>query len=293
VNALVNASDQMVNHYRYTPFGERVASQTTEGTENPLQYMARELDAVTGLYYVRNRWYDPQMGRFISEDPIGLAGGMNLYEYAASNPVSFTDPFGLIPCAWHVVTVSFPAGERLFMLILSEGCLTQGGLWEGVSDPFAGWASAFSMYFKWAVGSGPEHRHSVGGMHGRQLQNSIGVQQAREGYCRKNAHIRSASEAAAWTDGGYNFVRYQHPFRSVARFWNAGLIGTRQFVGSYDLEVHPTPGYGMRFRVTNTTSFESLLLGIGPEWDRSTFAPMGNVTQSFEWTENFTESCGD
>jgi RHS repeat-associated protein len=98
VNALVNASDQLVNHYRYTPFGERVASQTSEGTENPLQYMARELDAVTGLYYVRNRWYDPQMGRFISEDPIGLAGGMNLYEYAASNPVSMRDPWGLAPC---------------------------------------------------------------------------------------------------------------------------------------------------------------------------------------------------
>jgi hypothetical protein len=46
---------------------------------------------------VRARWYDPQTGRFVSEDPIGLAGGINPYAYAANSPVNFTDPFGLCP----------------------------------------------------------------------------------------------------------------------------------------------------------------------------------------------------
>lgn len=40
-------------------------------------------------------WYDPQTGRFLSQDPIGLAGGVNLYAYAGNNPVSYGDPFGL------------------------------------------------------------------------------------------------------------------------------------------------------------------------------------------------------
>jgi len=48
-----------------------------------------------GLEYRRNRYYDPQQGRFTQEDPIGLAGGMNLYGFAGGDPVNFADPFGL------------------------------------------------------------------------------------------------------------------------------------------------------------------------------------------------------
>lgn len=49
--------------------------------------------------YLRNRWYDPQTGRFLTQDPIGLAGGVNLYAYAGNNPISYDDPFGLCPTA--------------------------------------------------------------------------------------------------------------------------------------------------------------------------------------------------
>ncbi|MBK8245984.1 MAG: RHS repeat-associated core domain-containing protein [Gemmatimonadetes bacterium] len=48
-----------------------------------------------GLIYQRNRLYDPKSGRFTQEDPIGLAGGLNLYGYAGGDPVNFSDPFGL------------------------------------------------------------------------------------------------------------------------------------------------------------------------------------------------------
>ena len=51
-------------------------------------------DDETGLHYNRHRYYDPQTGRFISKDPIGLAGGVNVYAYA-ENPVLWTDPLGL------------------------------------------------------------------------------------------------------------------------------------------------------------------------------------------------------
>jgi RHS repeat-associated protein len=49
----------------------------------------------TGLLYRRNRYYDPQTGRFTQEDPVGLAGGLNLYGYAGGDPVNYSDPFGL------------------------------------------------------------------------------------------------------------------------------------------------------------------------------------------------------
>ena len=51
----------------------------------------------SGLMYMRNRYYDPKTGRFTQGDPIGLAGGMNLYGFAVSDPVNHGDPFGLCP----------------------------------------------------------------------------------------------------------------------------------------------------------------------------------------------------
>lgn len=62
---------------------------------NPVQYTGRENDG-TGLYYYRNRYYSPLLSRFVSEDPIGLAGGINTYSYVENNPLSFTDPEGLV-----------------------------------------------------------------------------------------------------------------------------------------------------------------------------------------------------
>jgi len=50
-----------------------------------------------GTLYRRNRQYDPSLGQFTQEDPIGLAGGLNLYGFAAGDPVNFSDPFGLCP----------------------------------------------------------------------------------------------------------------------------------------------------------------------------------------------------
>ncbi|HEY0019127.1 MAG TPA: RHS repeat-associated core domain-containing protein [Longimicrobium sp.] len=51
----------------------------------------------SGQMYMRNRYYDPQTGQFTQADPIGLAGGLNAYGFAAGDPVSYSDPFGLCP----------------------------------------------------------------------------------------------------------------------------------------------------------------------------------------------------
>ncbi|MCA1790910.1 MAG: RHS repeat-associated core domain-containing protein, partial [Thioalkalivibrio sp.] len=58
--------------------------------------LADKRDA-SGLLYRRNRYYDPATGRFTQEDPIGLAGGVNVYGFAAGDPVSYSDPYGLCP----------------------------------------------------------------------------------------------------------------------------------------------------------------------------------------------------
>jgi RHS repeat-associated protein len=57
-------------------------------------YTGREYDEYTGLMYYRARFYDPQIGRFISEDPIEFEGGINWYAYVDNDPINFIDPYG-------------------------------------------------------------------------------------------------------------------------------------------------------------------------------------------------------
>lgn len=86
--------DQTIqNWYAYSPYGE--SQSLVDGGGNPLQYTGRENDG-TGLYYYRARYYDPRLKQFISDDPIGLAGGMNYRAYVGGDPVSLNDPSGLV-----------------------------------------------------------------------------------------------------------------------------------------------------------------------------------------------------
>jgi len=92
VRALVNSAGNTVEaEYRYTPFGDTVS--TSGSLANPVRFAGREFDSETGLYYNRSRYYDPQLGRFISEDG-GVLSPVNRYTYAANNPVDGRDPSG-------------------------------------------------------------------------------------------------------------------------------------------------------------------------------------------------------
>lgn len=93
VVALLNSSRAIASRYTYEPFGTR--SLAKGDTLSPLQFQARPYESVSGLYNFRARWYDPGVGRFISEDPIGLAGGINPYVFAGNNPIDGRDPSGL------------------------------------------------------------------------------------------------------------------------------------------------------------------------------------------------------
>jgi RHS repeat-associated protein len=66
------------------------------GIRNPIRFQGQYLDDETGLHYNRHRYYDPHSGRFISDDPIGLLGGINTHAYAP-NPIQWADPLGLSP----------------------------------------------------------------------------------------------------------------------------------------------------------------------------------------------------
>lgn len=90
--ALLDQSGAVESQYTYDPFGATTASGAAGS--NPSQYTGRENDG-TGLYFNRARYYSPALQRFLSEDPAGFGGGINLYAYVDNDPLNWTDPFGL------------------------------------------------------------------------------------------------------------------------------------------------------------------------------------------------------
>ncbi|WP_080931564.1 RHS repeat-associated core domain-containing protein, partial [Xanthomonas albilineans] len=88
---LTDTNGNAVQRYDYDPYG--TTTQSSASYNNPYQYTGRERDA-SGLYYYRARYYTPELARFISEDPIKLAGGVNTYAYTGGNPVMYRDPVG-------------------------------------------------------------------------------------------------------------------------------------------------------------------------------------------------------
>jgi RHS repeat-associated protein len=92
ITSLTNVNAQTVASYTYDSFGNTTA---TEGIFNPYRYTGREQDPETGLYYYRARYYDPTIGRFISEDPFRFWGGIDFYKYVDNDPNDHKDSLGL------------------------------------------------------------------------------------------------------------------------------------------------------------------------------------------------------
>jgi RHS repeat-associated protein len=89
-----------------------------------------------GTHYRLNRYYDPESGRFTQEDPIGLAGGLNLYGFANGDPVNFSDPFGLCPPENDDYS-DCTAGQRL--RLFGRNFLAGLGAMPGDPDTGPGW----------------------------------------------------------------------------------------------------------------------------------------------------------
>lgn len=158
VTALTDAAGDVVASYSYDSFGN--ITEATGGVENPYTYTGREYDTESGLYYYRSRYYDPQAGRFIQEDPIHFLGGYNVYRYAANSPLNLYDPFGLdsphnnwldwLQTGLDVVGLVPGFGEAADLLnagiYAGRGDWLNAGLSAGAAVPFAGWGATAGKF---------------------------------------------------------------------------------------------------------------------------------------------------
>ncbi|EAA4330778.1 TreTu family toxin [Salmonella enterica] len=101
-------------------FGENAADISNSGAyfHQPLRLPGQYFDDETGLHYNLFRYYAPECGRFVSQDPIGLRGGLNLYQYAP-NPLKYIDPLGL------TATVGRWMGPAEYQQMLDTGTVVQ------------------------------------------------------------------------------------------------------------------------------------------------------------------------
>jgi RHS repeat-associated protein len=98
VRDVVDSTGAVKASYEFDPDGNKVSPPNTTGVESQKTwiggYSVNDDVGDSGLYLMGHRHYDPSLGRFLSRDPIGFAGGLNLYEYSRSSPISKNRPAG-------------------------------------------------------------------------------------------------------------------------------------------------------------------------------------------------------
>jgi RHS repeat-associated protein len=102
---------------QYSAFGRTNITTPTATDDKPviassLRFPGQVEDAETGLYYNWHRYYDPEVGRYVTADPIGLDGGINFYGYAKTNPLNWYDSMGLKEeCVFNPISYKYTPGK--------------------------------------------------------------------------------------------------------------------------------------------------------------------------------------
>ena len=167
VTSLTNTAGGNAQTYTYDSFGNIVA--TTGSLANSFRYTGREFDTETNLYYYRARYYDPQTGRFTSEDPIQFIAGPDFYTYVVNNPIGRVDPFGL---DWVKNLSDFSAGA---------GSVLSFGMTDPVNDA-TGASSVVNKCSGWhklGTATGIALSTAIGGAAGA---DAAGANAGREGF---------------------------------------------------------------------------------------------------------------
>lgn len=121
ITELTDATGTVVAHHEYSPFGKVLVANGTYASINPFRFSSEYHDDETALVYYNYRYYSPELGRWLSRDPIEEDGGWNLYAMVRNNTINLIDLYGLrsvkdylmAPGNWILTDNFFPSDEEL------------------------------------------------------------------------------------------------------------------------------------------------------------------------------------
>src|SRR5579859_2942511 len=224
VQGLLNPDGTVAASYHYGPFGENfnaVLSPALRGVDpNPFGFAGGYTDELSGLVYFHNRWYSPSQGRFITEDPLGVAGGENADTYARNDPVNNDDPSGLLTS--HIVQWINNLGRKYVDPVLTRAV-------GRVAGPDA--AQTFAESAAWLRGFGDEFSYQTDIT--RRLANGLEhpVQTYNGGLAVIDSRIAAANAALA---DGHNLALGELTGinRLAEGIYNAHVLGPPRPVGN-------------------------------------------------------------
>ena len=138
VSELLDASGNIVAHYEYDSFGKIIAQSGSYADENPIRFSSEYFDTETGLVYYNYRYYSPDLGRWLSKDPIEEDGGYNLYGMLENDPVNWVDLLGLAPSAQKMANKQYRSEyEMMYRIYSNDGTIRRRGETERMAEAAA------------------------------------------------------------------------------------------------------------------------------------------------------------
>lgn len=200
--AMTDQTQAMVNKYAYDPFGNIV--NQVEAVSQPFRFVGQfgVMTEPNGFYYMRARYYDPDVGRFISEDPAGFEGGdVNLITYVQNNPVNLVDPLGL-DWAYFQASGQLWYVNKLLGISLQAGTGYSGrGQGQGLNNP--------DMQHVRDVGPIPRGIYTIG----PQQTNTVRAGTPSEAQLSDSMRLTPSPLNLMWTRDG--FLLHQGDFTTM------------------------------------------------------------------------------
>jgi RHS repeat-associated protein len=232
-----SATAAVVAHYEYDPYGNVVTQSGPYADTNPFRFSTKYHDAETGLVYYGYRYYSPRLGRWLTRDPIGEAGGLHLYAYVYNLPGARVDALGL---DWFDDLSNFVAGAGDSLSFGLSRLARRGisrvvwGDWDSNSDPgsnayFAGEVTEVAVEIVVTAGGATLRyaarrtvREAIEGGARKRFRKEVGAQTGTIAH-----HVNPIKGHGI----GNALARYPLPFRWAAQggwnYWNLTLLPNR------------------------------------------------------------------
>jgi RHS repeat-associated protein len=217
-----DSSGALLNHRQFDSFGNLTAESSPTATDYHFTFTGGYQDALTGLVYRWNRWYETETGRWIAEDPLGFVGGdSNIYRYVGNDTLGYTDASGLSRVGHHFVPQSI---YKLFAYLLDSDaievfkCATADP--ELYNHGFDTWLGKSHDQYNEAVGKLLQEYKRLYSPHGRvtgkQASNFLEFLQGGQELSNLSHMTNEVSTVRTWLKGFYLSIAHAETLTAIA-----------------------------------------------------------------------------